>query len=97
MSIANPVSTSRKQSNMLPRACTKFKNLSRQNRKPLPPQVFAKLMDSGCHKREAIRFCDRIFCRVDSTQVQDGPSSYRILQRSKNKFDYSQNVNFFST
>ena len=48
-------------------------------------------MKKGCNKKDALRFCDRIFCRVDSSQTIDGPSAFRFLKREKNKFDYSIN------
>lgn len=53
--------------------------------------IYLKLRNIGCKKKEALNYCSKNTCRVDSTRMTDGPPDHRIL-KVKEKASLTQNV-----
>ena len=45
--------------------------------------TYVSLRKKGCPSKNAIHFCSKSLCRNDSTKVNDGPSSFRVLKLKK--------------
>lgn len=79
-----------KKRETFPKECTKFNPIFKKV-DTKSAVAYIKLRDDGCPKKDALAYCTKTICKMDSTKTRDGPTSFRKLKIRKEKNPVTHN------
>lgn len=68
------------KSEFKPPSCSRFNTFYQTHSNKNRAVIFLNLLNMGCPKSEAIKFCSKPFCKIDGMLEKEGPQNYKNLK-----------------